>query len=235
MNKNNFYNTFYELKNKNISQSRIIELLAIATKTEKDITKITQYEKNLLIFSCIHENDNLFSFLANQFNKEFEDSFLNCIKITYINKNPIILKKAFEYIPKLNDEEKIELTNLFSNNCYRIENIETTQNWCSQNLTTLQLELFVENLFKNNNKPYLSRISSISFWKPYIENCQYAKTNIDKLFYERLIKEPIKEKNIYIGETFEISLDSNNIKQSEEPNISKRRRKFVAPQRVNVN
>jgi len=235
MNKNNFYNIFYELKNKNISQSRIIELLAIATKTEKDITKITQYEKNLLIFSCLHDNDNLFSFLAEQFNQEFKDSFLNCIKITYTNKNPIILNKAFEYIPKLNEEEKTELTNLFSNNCYRIENIETTQKWCSKNLNQIQLDSFVENLFKNNNTPYLSRISSLSFWKPYIENCQYAKTNIDKSFFERLIKEPIKENNIYIGETFEISPNSINIKQSEEPNISKRRRKFVTPQRANVN
>ena len=217
------YNLFNAIRTRNISEEKIIELLAEATKSAKEIQEITRHGNNLLLASCLYDNDTAFKFFATKFHNEFKDYFKQCILFTYPNKNPLILKIAFEHLPTQSDEEKEKLLSSFANNCYRSENIEITQQWLQENLNKEQLEKFVFQLFKNNNKPFLNEIAKKQFWKEYIKNYSPTNNQEEKIFYNRLVAEPITVNHIDINETHEISVDTNK----QERLIVKKKKKIT--------
>lgn len=224
MNNTSSFTLFSELRNKNIQIEKIIELLAQATKINAHIEEIKQHGKNLLITSCLYDNDNAFKFFAETFNAEFKDSFKDCIKFVYPNKNPTILKTSFEYLPHISDNEKIDFLKMFANNCYRQENIEITQEWLKHNLNQEQLEIFIQELFRLNNKPFLRHISKIHFWKSLIKKHPPTQNQSDQLFYKELISEPTTFFEIDINQSPE-TLQSNDHLNKQEPRILKKRKK----------
>lgn len=170
----------------------IIELLDIVTK-ETSISQIEKYGRNLLLFSCLYDNDNVFKFLATNFSKAFKADFKKCAILTYTNKNPNILKLSLEHMEEQSDIEKEEILKNFARNCFRSENIELTQEWLKNNLDNKQQELFISELFKNNNKPYLYHISKYSFWKELIKKENLPEAEDKQIFYNSLIAEPIQD------------------------------------------
>lgn len=216
------YHLFYEFRNLNIQNHKIIELLAQATKAEKNIANIKRHNQNLLLFSCLLENDNAFKFLSENFHNEFKEDFFNCVKMTYPNKNPEILKTSFTYLPKLTEQQIENLYLMFSQNCYRQENIEIVQNWLSINLEEPQKIKFVEALFKNNNKPFLNYICSINSWKDVIKSSNTS--NVDPIYLNRLLSTEIKKEKINIETSFSILTESIN---TSEPNLTIKRKKRI--------
>ncbi len=224
MNNTSSFTLFSELRNKNIQTERIIELLAQSTKINNNIEEIKQHGKNLLITSCLYDNDNAFKFFAETFNAEFKDSFKECIKFVYPNKNPTILKTSFEYLPPISDNEKIDFLKMFANNCYRQENIEISQDWLKNNLNEEQLDIFITELFRLNNKPFLRYISKINFWKSLIKKHPPTQNQSEQFFYKELISEPITLFEIDINQSSEIT-QNNDPLIKEEPRILKKRKK----------
>lgn len=218
----NNYNLFFELRNRNIQNHKIIELLAGATKTEKNIANIKRYDQNLLKFSCVLENDNLFKFLSENFHNEFKYDFLSCIQMIYPNKNPEILKTSFTYLPKLNEQQIENLYSMFSQNCYRQENIEIVQNWLSINLEEPQKIKFVELLFKNNNKPFLNYICSINSWKDIIKSSDTS--TVDPIYLNRLLSTEIKKEKINIETSLSILTEPTH---TSEPSLTVKRKKRI--------
>ena len=218
MTKNENYNLFSELKNKNIYTEKIIQLLANATKTENHIEQINLHGKNLLIFSCIYDNENLFNFLSNKFNNEFKLDFKKCIELIYVNKNPNILKTAFTYLPEMNSIDKLDFIKLFSHNSYRQENMEITQQWMQENLNKEEVSLFIESLFYNNNRPYLIHISTINFWKEFL--LQYEPKNEEQKIFSNRLNNSAKNNTRLIKDSYQVDKSELETTQNILPEIS---------------
>lgn len=193
---------FSNLRNKNIQEEKLSSLIAEAIKYES-IEKIEKYGYNLLFTSCLYDNDNAFKFFSEKFSKEFKDEFKKCVLFTYTNKNPTILKLALQHINEQTDIEKEELLKNFAHNCFRSENIDITQNWLQQNLNDKQLDLFISELFRKNNKPYLNQISKITFWKKEIKKYNHTGKDEQAFFYNKLIAESSENTPIVESEILE--------------------------------
>ncbi len=153
------YKIFAELKNKNIKREKIIEILSHISKEIRDITDLKRHNKDLLYFSCFNDNETLFEYLTEHYKDRFQSTYKECIFFTYINRSPKILEIALSSLLPLNTEEKQEYIQRFSLNCYRKENIEVVSKWMNNNFTEEEKTLFITNLYKNNNKPFLEYAS----------------------------------------------------------------------------
>jgi hypothetical protein len=228
MNIQNNIDIFTQFKNKNIQEEQIVKLLAAATK-EKHITEIQKYGCNLLFFAGLHDNDNAFKFLVENFSTNFKEDFKKCVLLTYTNKNPNILKLSLQHLDA-SEEEKEDLLKKFATSCFRHENIDLTQRWLADNLNVTQLKKFISELFRNNNKPYLIQISKIPLWRNFIQEHDFQGDESKKLFYNTLISgSNIQDKVIEIPnvdvETVLPAL-SNSSNSKPEMVILKKKRKI---------
>ncbi len=216
------YDIFYLFKNKNIQEKDIIEILSVANKFVDNISDLKKYNQNLLIFSCINDNENLFNFLTNNFKSEFISSYRECILVNYINKNPNILKTAFDNLPEQKDTELYELIERFGANCYRQENIYIVSDWLIKNTDNNQKNKLIEVLFEKNNKPFLNVIIHNTFWNKFIYSYQAKnKHEEDLLAYLKRIKVENKES------TNNIITSTNVITDIETPtNIVTRKKRI---------
>ncbi len=235
---------FHEFRNKNINEKRIIELISTGTKIVSKITDLKKHDKNLLLFACLYDNDNLFKFLSSNFSEDFKDSYRECIIFTYVNKNPEILKTSFEKLPEQTDEQKETFINLFSNNCYREENINTVEKWLLKNLNITQLEEFILKLFKNNNKPFLEKISTLPEWDKYLSHIVLTDKNQLEFFnYLKRYKAMYQNKkitpnipNTILSKqiTTELVKDKQEENNQEENSLIVKRKKRITKQSKQV-
>lgn len=219
------YNLFYEFKNKNIKQDKILELLNNTLKIEPDITKITRYGQNILFYACLQENENVFNFISKNFNFEFKEDFKKCINFTYINKNPIILETALNYLPILLEQDKKEFYLMFSNNCYREENINILQKWLFLNLNIEEKNDFIINLFIKNNKPFLNFILKINHWRDLIETL--IKENIINDKFNILLKKQTNNNLMNQINIEPINNSISNVNVNKNPIIKIKRKTFL--------
>jgi hypothetical protein len=224
MNTQNHNEIFTKLKNKNIQEDKILGLLLEATKYES-INKIEKYGCNLLFFSCLYDNNNAFKVLSEKFSEEFKNDFKKCALLTYTNKNPHILKLSLQHINIQSNTEKEELLKNFANNCFRSENIDITQSWLQNNLDNSQLDLFISELFRNNNKPYLSQISKLEFWKEQIKKINITGSADKLFFYKKLISEPTVANTVVADCETHMETEVTNIKKTKDLVVLKKKKK----------
>lgn len=225
MNKTNNHEIFTHLKNKNLQEGKIIELLYLASK-DISINKIEHHGRNILFFACLHDNDNVFKVISENFSKDFKEDFKKCVLITYTNKNPQILKLALDNMHKLSEDETEDLLKKFAHNCFRSENIETTQNWLMTNLNKKNLELFISELFRNHNTPYLSQIAKIDGWRELIKKHNFTGANDKHIFYQRLINEKTPDNSLIIENKIEKEIFSIE-KSKQDLVVLKRKKKII--------
>lgn len=216
------YDIFYLFKNRNIQEKEIVETLSAATKFASNITDLKKYNKNLLVFSCINDNENLFNFLTDNFKSEFILSYRECILINYINKNPNILRKSFESLPTQTEEELEEFINRFGTNCYRQENIHVVSEWLLKNTNSSQKTKFIETLIEKNNKPFLNIIIHNPLWNKIIYSHQ------PKNSYEEQLVEYLKRIKIDPKESINQIITSTDVLKDIEPtnNIITRKKRI---------
>ncbi len=216
------YDIFYLFKNRNIQEKEIVETLSAATKFASNITDLKKYNQNLLVFSCINDNENLFNFLTDNFKSEFILSYRECILINYINKNPNILRKSFESLPTQTEEELEEFINRFGTNCYRQENIHVVSEWLLKNTNSSQKTKFIETLIEKNNKPFLNIIIHNPLWNKIIYSHQ------PKNSYEEQLVEYLKRIKIDPKESINQIITSTDVLKDIEPtnNIITRKKRI---------
>lgn len=202
------YDIFSLFKNKNIQKNTIIEVLSEANKFVTNISDLKRHNQNLLSFSCLYDNENLFKFLTNNFKEDFKADYKNCVLLNYVNKNPNILKIALENIEEQTKEELEDLMLRFGTNCYRAENILIVAEWLDKKLDNDSKDKFIEILFNKNNKSFLYEIMQIDNWKKLVEKYS-PKNNLEQSIYFYLQKVNIKKKE----KEFEIEINQNTTEQ----------------------
>lgn len=217
------YDIFYLFKNRNIQEKEIVETLSAATKFASNIADLKKYNQNLLVFSCINDNENLFNFLTDNFKSEFILSYRECILINYINKNPNVLRKSFESLPTQTEEELEEFINRFGTNCYRQENIHIVSEWLLKNTNSSQKIKFIETLIEKNNKPFLNIIIHNPLWNKIIYSHQ------PKNSHEKQLVEYLKRIKIDPKEPINQIITSTDILKDIEPtnNIITRKKRIA--------
>lgn len=232
------YKILNKLKNKNITEEAIIKNLSDASKMVSDITEIKKHNRDLLFFSCFHDNDNLFEYLANNYSKEFNSSYKECILFTYVNRNPKILKIALNKIVDVPQEDMDNYLSRFSSNCYRKENIEIVINWLDHKITKEQRKQFIINLFNHYNKPFLET-ATINGWSDSIFDVTLSEKHHVELqgylrrFYNnnKITKQPNPNLDFSIERTTQESTQQPTIitsTQSTSPTLIVKKRRIGA-------
>lgn len=232
------YKLFAELKNKNIKREKIIELLSQTSKEITHITELKRHNKDLLFFACFNDNETLFEYLTENYKDIFQSTYKECIFFTYINRSPKILEISLNSLLPLSKQEKQEYTQRFSLNCYRRENIEVVSNWINSNFDQEDKILFVTQLYKNNNKPFLEYASvEPSLKKIVLElqldvSYQIETQNYLKRYSNQKIHQPIlvktedSELNQEVNNS-EQYIDLNTTETSENSLIIRRKRRLL--------
>lgn len=145
-----------------------IELSKVLKEKEVSISDITYQGNNLITYASIYENEQLFNFLIDNYKENLKEHLPTCIRYTYHNQSPIILKKSLTQLGIPDEKFKEHLIDLSTSHCYREENISVFKEWFEKYCSEDDILNICKTLINKNNKPFLYQVGYDNYWKKSI-------------------------------------------------------------------
>jgi hypothetical protein len=223
------YKLFYLTRFHSLTQEEYLEKIKDTCKQLNLFpNQLTFQSCNLLVYSAMFNNSEMFKALINEYPKEFIQDIPKCIFMTYSNSGPDILDNALQFFHFETKEPVYSFLEAVTQNCFRKENAHIIQSWVKQQYEDKKLELteidqFVKLLLEKNNKPFLFEICRDTFWKTRVvqsaNSLDETKLSEDfKFFLHAITQESHTFTSFHKNCEYDLRFFMNNEKPQENKN-----------------
>lgn len=131
------------------------------TLKEKSFIQIRGSDLSLISYAVLHESENVFEKLLNNFGKEIDNNeYINYVFKYGIHKNPFIIETALNFYEKnftIENEFLTQFIKDIAHISYRSENNDVFLNWLKPKINDELLNLFWTECFNKNNIPLIQK------------------------------------------------------------------------------